>query len=255
MSIIITEIKELESMTIENLRKVSNNVKCCFARLIKASGYKESDNKHYIKPELIESFSSVMGHDFNYGVVYENVRVLQKDGEEGIQAIENGRLTFRSFINLKDGSPKVFRSMFVGQTENPNESYMSVRFFSEDQSLIVVNAKTRGNRSEIKELCAYVYDSETIGRCIESIPNFNPCEIGEDIRECMMPSRILILLPSAGIKDAGLLQKYLSDYSRLSEVLILFASNITGGEIPYEFVMNAEVLTSLFDAEKRKTLF
>ena len=243
-------------MTRENLSKLNSSVKCTFAKLMLSNGYNKFIPDKIIKyRDLILSYSFLRGNDFEFGAAYQNVRFFKNENEVGITTIENEGLSYRSFINLEDVSSKVFKSIYVKLGENEDESYITTRLFSEDQSLLVITSKTNGKRNAIQELCAYVYDSKDICECIESNPDFNPCEIGEDIKSCMVPSRVLILLPSSGISNIASIIGCLEDYSKLSEVLILTASNKTNGEIPYEFTMNAETITSMFDKEKRKQLF
>jgi hypothetical protein len=210
-------------MTRENLKNISNCVKNSFARLLSFNGYsKETLDDHPINMELVESFCNIVGEDFKFGAAYENIRVLEKGNEEGIATIESSGLSFRSFINLSDGL--VFKSVYVRPGECKDESYMSARFFSEDQSLFIVNAKTKGKRNKITELCLSIYDSKEVRNCFDTIQNFNPCEIGENINEHIHPSRILILLSSTSLINGDLCKNCLSDYETLSKILILNAS-------------------------------
>ena len=243
-------------MTRENLSQIDSSVKNTFAKLMSLNGYNRFvPNKVTDYCNLIYSYSFLRGSGFEFGAAYQNIRFLKNENEIGISTIENEGLSYRAFVNFEDFSSKVFKSIYVKPGEKKDESYISARFFSEDQSLLVVNAKTKGKRNAIQELCAYVYDSKDICECVESNPDFNPAEIGEDIKSCMIPSRVLILLPSSGISSIASITGCIENYTRVMEVLMLTASNKTNGEIPYEFTLNPEILTNMFNIEKRKQLF
>lgn len=246
-----------EAMTREKLKNISDSVKRSFAKILSFNGYSKVDDDYEVKMELLESFCDVVGQYFKFGEAYENVKFLENDSEveEGIATIEANGLSYRSFINLKDGSSIVFKSIYVCQGEKSDESYISARFFSEDQSLFVVNAKTKGKRNIINELCLSVYASEEIMRCFETVKDFNPCEIGENIGEHIHPSKILILLASNNLINGDLFDDCLKDIKALSEVLILAVPPEFNGEIPYVLVMNSKELVSILDNEKKKRSF
>jgi len=239
-------------MTRENLKKLTSSVKCTFAKLMSLNGYSKGLLKEADDLDLLVAYQFIMGDNFKFGAAYENIRLLEKENEKGIATLEADGLSYRSFITLEDDSSRVCRSVYVKPGEMKDESYISTRFFSEDQSLIVINAKTKGKGNEVQALCSYIYDSETIDRYIELNPNFNPAEIGEDVESCMTPSRILMLFPSTGVKDITLLQRYLDRCSKASEILTLSALDEKKGQIPFEIFMSAAVLINTFDKGKTK---